>query len=107
RIERPTWESLLARFPALRDRVEGAEAGSEERGAGPLAQAARARHAHRLALVGDAAGYVDAITGQGLTMALLSAERLVAAPPRNLADAGALAAALRRYDASLRGEWIR
>ncbi|MFL5458430.1 MAG: NAD(P)/FAD-dependent oxidoreductase [Myxococcales bacterium] len=106
-IERPTWGSLLARFPALRDRVEGAEAGSEERGAGPLAQAARARHAHRLALVGDAAGYVDAITGQGLTLALLSAERLVAALPRNLADEDALATALRRYDASLRGEWLR
>jgi flavin-dependent dehydrogenase len=107
RIERPTWESLLARFPALRERVEAAPTGSEERGAGPLAQAARARHADRLALVGDAAGYVDAITGQGLTMALLSAERLVAALPRDPGDDDALAAGLRRYDASLRGEWLR
>jgi flavin-dependent dehydrogenase len=103
----PTWESLLGLFPRLCDQVDGAATGSEERGSGPLAQAARARFAHRLALVGDAAGYVDAITGQGLTLALLSAERLVAALPRDLADPGALAAALRRYDASLRGEWIR
>ena len=103
----PTWESLLDRFPRLRDRVDGAPAGSEERGAGPLAQAARARFANRLALVGDAAGYVDAITGQGLTLALLSAERLLAALPRNLADGEALSRSLRRYDASLRGEWIR
>ena len=104
---RPTWDSLLERFPTLRDRVQGAASGSEERGAGPLAQAARARYAHRLALVGDAAGYVDAITGQGLTLALLSAERLVAALPRDLGDAGTLSTALRRYDASLRGEWLR
>jgi flavin-dependent dehydrogenase len=104
---RPTWDSLLGRFPRLRDQVDGAPTGSEERGSGPLAQAARARFAHRLALVGDAAGYVDAITGQGLTLALLSAERLVAALPRDLGDAGALGAALRRYDGSLRGEWIR
>jgi flavin-dependent dehydrogenase len=103
----PTWESLLDRFPRLRDQVDGAPAGSEERGSGPLAQVARARFAQRLALVGDAAGYVDAITGQGLTLALLSAERLVAALPRNLADGDALWRALRRYDASLRGEWIR
>jgi menaquinone-9 beta-reductase len=107
RIERPRWESLLGRFPALGERTCGAASGSEQRGAGPLAQAARARHAHRLALVGDAAGYVDAITGQGLTMALLSAERLVAALPRHLADGDALASALRRYDASLRSEWLR
>jgi len=106
-LTRPTWESLLDRFPRLRERLDGAPAGSEERGSGHLAQAARARFAHRLALAGDAAGYVDAITGQGLTLALLSAERLAAVLPRNLAAGGALAAALRRYDASLRGEWIR
>jgi len=106
-LARPTWESLLERFPRLRDRLDGAPAGSEERGSGPLAQAARARFAPRLALVGDAAGYVDAITGQGLTLALLSAERLVSVLPRNLADGAALLTALRRYDASLRGEWIR
>jgi 2-polyprenyl-6-methoxyphenol hydroxylase-like FAD-dependent oxidoreductase len=106
-FEHPTWDSLLARFPLLRERVQGAPSGSEERGAGPLAQAARARFAHRLALVGDAAGYVDAITGQGLTLALLSAERLVAALPAKLDDAASLWAALRRYDASLRGEWLR
>jgi flavin-dependent dehydrogenase len=106
-FERPSWTSLLDRFPRLRDQVDGAPTGSEERGSGPLAQAARARFAHRLALVGDAAGYVDAITGQGLTLALLSAERLVAALPGDLEDARRLGAALRRYDGSLRGEWIR
>jgi menaquinone-9 beta-reductase len=106
-FERPTWESLLARFPRLCEQVGRAPSGSEQRGAGPLAQAARARFGHRLALVGDAAGYVDAITGQGLTLAFVSAERLVAQLPRRLDDADALAKALRRYDASLRGEWLR
>src|SRR5205085_11628562 len=106
-LTRPRWESLLARFLRRRDRVGGAPADYEERGAAHLAQAARARFANSFAVVGDAAGYVDAITGQGLTLALLSAERLVAALPRNLADEAALAAALRRYDTSLRGEWLR
>ena len=66
----------------------------------------RARTAPRLALVGDAAGYVDAITGQGLSLAFTSAERLVRALPRDLREPG-LTRALRSYDAALRSEWLR
>jgi menaquinone-9 beta-reductase len=101
--EHRSFESLLAQFPALRDRVAAAPVESEARGAGPLLQPVRARSAGRLALVGDAAGYVDAITGQGLSLAFLSAERLVDAL---VADAD-VPRALRRYDASLRAEWLR
>jgi menaquinone-9 beta-reductase len=100
---RSSFESLLARFPALRERVASAAVESEARGAGPLRQPVRARSAGRLALVGDAAGYVDAITGQGLSLAFLSAERLVEA----LAADADVPRALRRYDASLRAEWLR
>jgi flavin-dependent dehydrogenase len=98
-----SFESLFARFPALRERVGSAPAESEARGAGPLLQPVRARATGRLALVGDAAGYVDAITGQGLALAFLSAERLVEA----LQAEPDVARALRRYDASLRTEWLR
>ena len=46
---------------------------SRPRGAGPMARTARSRIADRFALVGDAAGYIDAITGEGLSLAFLSA----------------------------------
>jgi menaquinone-9 beta-reductase len=104
--EKASFESLLDGFPALRERLGGAAVESEARGAGPLARAVKARTAPGIALVGDAAGYVDAITGQGLSIAFASAEHLVRALPRDL-DEEALSSALRRYDASLRTEWVR
>ncbi|PTL81420.1 NAD(P)/FAD-dependent oxidoreductase [Vitiosangium sp. GDMCC 1.1324] len=70
------FESLLTRFPVLAERVTGAEPDSKARGAGPLARAARARVADQFALVGDAAGYVDAVTGEGLSLAFTCAEAL-------------------------------
>ena len=41
---------------------------SEMRGAGPFRQRTSARRAGRVLLVGDASGYVDAITGEGLRL---------------------------------------
>ncbi len=46
------------------------------RGAAPLAVRAKQRHAPGCALLGDAAGNCDPITGGGITQALLSAELL-------------------------------
>ena len=45
-------------------------------GAGPLRQRVSARVAGRVLLVGDAAGYVDALTGEGLSIGLVTARRL-------------------------------
>lgn len=64
---------LLRRFPLLVERFRDAVPCSEVRGAGPFRQRASAQVAPRLMLVGDAAGYVDAITGEGLSLALESA----------------------------------
>jgi flavin-dependent dehydrogenase len=63
-------------FPALRDRV-GACPHGQDRAAGPLRQKVRNRSAGRVLLVGDAAGYVDALTGEGLGIAFGAAELLV------------------------------
>ncbi|MCB9539455.1 MAG: NAD(P)/FAD-dependent oxidoreductase [Myxococcales bacterium] len=71
------FEALLGRFPALRARLDGAPVDSRVRGAGPLAQGVRGVLAGRVALVGDAAGYLDAITGEGLTLGFQQAEALV------------------------------
>jgi len=45
--------------------------------AGPLRQKVRSRVAGRVLLAGDAAGYVDALTGEGLGIAFGAAELLV------------------------------
>lgn len=99
------FDALLARFPALEKQLAGAPADSETRGAGPLLQRVRARRADRLALLGDAAGYVDAITGQGLSLAFAGAAILIDALPRDLSQD--LAPALSRYDRALRSRWLR
>ncbi|MER5642100.1 NAD(P)/FAD-dependent oxidoreductase [Kitasatospora sp. NPDC002227] len=75
---RAPYQDQLAAFPALRERLT-APASSAVRGAGPLRQRVRARVAGRVLLVGDAAGYVDALTGEGVSLALSGAEALVAA----------------------------
>ena len=99
------FDELLSRFPALQKKLAGAEAGSETRGAGPLLQRVRARRADRLALLGDAAGYVDAITGQGLSLAFAGAAILIEALPQDLSQD--LAPALAGYDRALRSRWLR
>jgi flavin-dependent dehydrogenase len=63
-------------FSALKERLNGHEHGPD-RAAGPLRQRARTRTAGRVLLVGDAAGYVDALTGEGLGIGFAGAELLV------------------------------
>lgn len=71
------FDELLARFPTLARRLDRAPASSEIAGAGPFRQRARRRYRGRVALIGDAAGYLDAITGEGVTLGLRSAKELV------------------------------
>ncbi len=99
------FDELLPRFPALEERLRGAQPDSETRGAGPLLQRVRARRGDRLALLGDAAGYVDAITGQGLSLAFAGAALLIEALPQDLSQD--LAGPLLRYDRALRSRWLR
>ncbi|MGK2865704.1 MAG: NAD(P)/FAD-dependent oxidoreductase [Mycobacterium sp.] len=70
------FEDHLRQFPALMDRVNGLPHG-QDRAAGPLRQKVRHRTAGRVLLVGDAAGYVDALTGEGMGLAFGAAELLV------------------------------
>ncbi|HTY28114.1 MAG TPA: NAD(P)/FAD-dependent oxidoreductase [Mycobacterium sp.] len=71
-----SFDSHLSEFPALRDRVRG-HPHDRDRAAGPLQQRVSARTSGRVLLVGDAAGYVDALTGEGLGIAFGGAELLV------------------------------
>jgi flavin-dependent dehydrogenase len=70
------FESRLAAFPSLRARLPSSPV-DQVRAAGPLRQEVGARVAGRVLLVGDAAGYVDALTGEGLAIAFACAAALV------------------------------
>ena len=74
---RGAWRGRLDDFPALAGRLEGAEEASEVKGAGPLRQRCRSRRAGRVLLVGDAGGYVDALTGEGIAVGLAQARAAV------------------------------
>jgi flavin-dependent dehydrogenase len=74
---RGTFDSHLDAFPALQRRLRGATPASAVMGAGPLRQRVRARASGRVLLVGDAAGYVDALTGEGIAVALRTSAELV------------------------------
>lgn len=75
-VENASYDRLLERFPSLVSKLEAAPAVTEARGAGPLLRRARSTVGQRLVLLGDAAGYLDAITGEGLTLAFHSAAAL-------------------------------
>jgi menaquinone-9 beta-reductase len=66
----PGVDAVLARFPSLAARVSGAEMTSADLGSATVVRRMRRVTKGRVALVGDAAGSVDAITGDGVTLAL-------------------------------------
>jgi flavin-dependent dehydrogenase len=70
------FDEHLAAFPELTKRLRGQDHG-HDRAAGPLRQRVGNRTAGRVLLVGDAAGYVDALTGEGLGISFSAAELLV------------------------------
>jgi flavin-dependent dehydrogenase len=72
-------DAVLADLPELAGRLDGAPATGSTRGAGPLLQRARSRGAGRVLLVGDASGYVDALTGEGMRVGFAQARAAVAA----------------------------
>jgi flavin-dependent dehydrogenase len=93
---RDSFASLLARFPALAARLRNAEPMSRAVGLGPMAVRVRRVTAPGLALLGDAAGYVDAITGEGISLGLETAHArcdviVAGAPLREYARAHAFA----------------
>jgi flavin-dependent dehydrogenase len=88
------FDAAIADIPDLAARLAGASIASSRRGAGPFRQRTRARAKGRILLVGDASGYVDAITGEGLRLGFAQASAAVAS---------VVADDPRRYEA----EWTR
>jgi len=67
------FDRAIADIPELAARLGGVPLLSSRRGAGPFRQRTRARTVGRVLLVGDASGYVDAITGEGLRLGFAQA----------------------------------
>jgi flavin-dependent dehydrogenase len=94
-----SWESMLSRFGALSRNLGNASPITSVQGAGPFRRNTRRVVGGRIALVGDASGYVDAITGEGVAIAFECARTLA----RSLRAADLLAyerahrSILRRY----------
>lgn len=93
----------LARAPELADRLAGAERSAPLRAYGPLAVRTTKQIFPGAALVGDACGYVDPMTGEGIFFALRGAELLAAAIAETF-EGGSELAALKRYVRARRRE---
>ena len=96
------FEEGLARMPAVAEKLAGAERVGPIRGVGPMAHQTRRAAGDGFLLVGDAAGFLDPFTGEGVYEALRGA--LLAAPIASAAlRAGDVsAAALAPYRAARR-----
>jgi 2-polyprenyl-6-methoxyphenol hydroxylase-like FAD-dependent oxidoreductase len=70
------YQQWIRSQPALAARLEGAGQISELMSTSPLAAKARCGVAPGIVLLGDAAGFLDPITGGGMTQALMTAELL-------------------------------
>jgi menaquinone-9 beta-reductase len=66
-------KDALPHFPELERKLHGADTLSEERGALTVSRHLRRVYRERTALIGDASGSVDAITGEGLGLAFRQA----------------------------------
>jgi flavin-dependent dehydrogenase len=83
RAEDASFESVMQDCPQLGRRLAGAKLASRERGAITQMHSLCAVYSGNVALVGDASGGVDAITGEGLRLAFRHAIALADAMERN------------------------
>lgn len=78
-LESADFDHVLNLLPLLRERLSGAELASRERGAVTAMQSLARVWQGSVALVGDASGGVDAITGEGLRLAFQQSQALAEA----------------------------
>ncbi len=98
------FDDVLAGFPTVRARFEGVSVASRDKGAGPFGQKCGNPTDGRLVLVGDAAGSLDPITGEGLSVAFQEARSAVGCMVTGgLEDYPAIQRRLRRIPTVLTG----
>jgi len=101
-------EALRRRWPRLQERLTAARLCEKPRAIGPLALECRGVAASGAVLVGDAAGFYDPFTGEGVTLALRTAELAADAIDSALRTAGPvgiLSAYARARDRATRGKF--
>ncbi|MFB6265101.1 MAG: NAD(P)/FAD-dependent oxidoreductase [Bradymonadaceae bacterium] len=85
------FDDLIEGFPVLQRRLADADAVTDDRGAGPFDRRIESPRTGRVLAVGDAAGYLDALTGEGIAIGVetgiaaadcVAAGRPEAYPPR-------------------------
>ncbi len=91
------FRTSLQHLPTLRDALRGARRESAYRCSGPLGFTRHPVVAHRVLLVGDAAGHVDPMTGQGISLALRSGLLAAQIAARAITLGDCTATALHRY----------
>ncbi len=77
------FESLLNWFPTVQAKINGAKPLSSVRGSGGFEQRLSTPQSGRILFIGDAAGYLDPITGEGIRLGLLSAKAAIDAICQN------------------------
>jgi flavin-dependent dehydrogenase len=85
------YDAQMQAFPQVLERLQGAPTESRAQGAGPLNQRAAGVTRGHVALVGDAGGYLDACTGEGMSLGFEQARLLVDAIAADRLDAYATA----------------
>jgi menaquinone-9 beta-reductase len=74
--EHASLDAALEEFPELQERLAGEEASGKERGAVTAMRSLHHVQRGNVALVGDASGSVDAVTGEGIRLAFRQASAL-------------------------------
>jgi geranylgeranyl reductase family protein len=102
------FERRLAQLPGVVQALRGAERVTPVRGVGPMARRVRRVAGPGYLLVGDAAGFLDPFTGEGVYRALRGAELAAAAVGRALqrSDAMPVGYARARHAAFADKEWV-
>ncbi len=108
--EAADWDGFVAqhvaKHPALAARLVGARRTSAWRGIGPLAYSTTRQTMPGIALVGDACGYVDPLTGEGIYFALFGARALGDAITESLHEPAREPSLMRAYVAERRREIV-
>lgn len=102
------WDGFVANHfdaaPGMAERLRGATRDGRWRGIGPLAHTTTAQTFAGAALVGDACGYVDPLTGEGIYFSLFGAKALGDALQEAFANPAGATAAMAGYTAARRAE---
>lgn len=72
----PTPANFLALLPELQRKLKGCKILSETRSTGPFYQIVPKPYRDSICLIGDASGYLDPLTGEGISLGLVQAKAL-------------------------------